>query len=213
MLAGRIWWSPLVRPATLAATGGYLAGALGAGALAGSYGRLMLLGLALCAVGDVVGPGNFHHGMYAFLAAHLVFVPAFLIRARTEPAERTQVLVTTALVGSATVALMLWLYPYLSGVERIGILAYALVIAVFVLAAFTVRLRSLGARAAAVGAVVFYISDIFVANWEFVVTDSWNAFVAYPLYYSACLLLAASVFDQGRVSDTVRWRRRGFRAT
>jgi len=196
MISGRIWWSPVVRPATITATVGFVAAAVGAGALRSRYGRLMLVGLVLCAVGDLVGPHNFYYGMYAFLAAHLAFVPAFLTRARGAPAGRKQVRIAALLVGGATVVLILWLYPYLPGIQRVGIVLYALVIGAFVIAAFAVRLRSLGAQAAAVGAVVFYISDIFVANWEFVVTDSWNAFVAYPLYYSACLLLAASVFER-----------------
>jgi len=42
-------------------------------------------------------------------------------------------------------------------------------------------------------AVLFYISDVFLANWRYVSTARWNMFVCYPLYYTACVLLAVSI--------------------
>ncbi len=45
----------------------------------------------------------------------------------------------------------------------------------------------------ALGAVIFFVFDIFVARGKFVAPGSINTVICYPLYYSACLLLAHSV--------------------
>ncbi len=199
MLAGRTWWKPAVMPATTVASLSFLAAAQAAGALGTRYGRLVLVGLAFCALGDLVGPQDFYLGMYAFLIAHFVFVPAFLIRARTAPAGGRQVAGALLVTAVVTVALaVFWLGPYLPAEHRLSVLIYVGVLAAMVVVALAVRLDEPGPRLAAGGAVLFYISDIFIANWKYVITESWNAYLAYPLYYTACLLLAASVTEGRR---------------
>ena len=47
------------------------------------------------------------------------------------------------------------------------------------------------------GASVFYMSDIFLANWQFVDQNAGNAFYCYPLYYTAFILLALSAGRSG----------------
>jgi uncharacterized membrane protein YhhN len=44
-----------------------------------------------------------------------------------------------------------------------------------------------------VGAVLFYISDVFVARDRFVTSDVWNRYLGLPLYYAAQLALAYTV--------------------
>jgi len=44
-----------------------------------------------------------------------------------------------------------------------------------------------------VGAVFFYVSDIFVANQRFVIEQFYNRLIGLPLYYTAQFLLAFSV--------------------
>jgi len=196
MLMGRMWWRPFTAPATLAASLGFVAAALGAGGLKTGYGRLVVSGLVLCAIGDLVGPRDFHLGMYAFFLGHVLFIPAFLLRAARQPASRRRVATAACAVFAITAAVTFaWLHPHLPAADRPAVLAYIAVLALMVIGASAVQTTSFGPRAAVWGAVLFYLSDIFIANWRYVITDSWNAFAAYPLYYLACLCLAASVIE------------------
>jgi hypothetical protein len=56
------------------------------------------------------------------------------------------------------------------------------------------------------GAILFFVSDIFVARWKFVDTSGINALFCYPMYYTACVLLALSILREYGVSsrDTAR---------
>ena len=50
------------------------------------------------------------------------------------------------------------------------------------------------------GTLIFLVSDIFVARWKFVDSSPINAFFCYPLYYSACSLLALSISIRTRIA-------------
>jgi hypothetical protein len=53
--------------------------------------------------------------------------------------------------------------------------------------------RRTGAWFILVGAVLFYVSDIFEAHDRFVTEQFYNRFIGLPLYYTAQFLLAFSV--------------------
>jgi uncharacterized membrane protein YhhN len=53
--------------------------------------------------------------------------------------------------------------------------------------------RRIGAWFILVGAVMFYVSDIFVAHQRFVMQSFTNRLIGLPLYYAAQFLLAFSV--------------------
>ena len=63
------------------------------GALDSGYGRLLLLSLALCLLGDVLlisreQPKAFRAGLFAFLLGHVAYSAAFLTRVCRLPQER-----------------------------------------------------------------------------------------------------------------------------
>ncbi len=143
------------------------------------------LGLVLCWTGDVVGYlGNFELSAGSFLVGHLVFAGGFLAKGaawRRLLAGFGAVLVAGLLIGQ-------WLIPHLPADQRVLVMAYMVVISIMVIAACGSRQPSL--RLLVVAAVLFYVSDIAVARWKFVSPGSENRFFCYPLYYTACLLLA-----------------------
>ena len=171
---------------TFTASTGYLMVALFGGALRFGYGRLVLGGLAFCWIGDMVGPRNFMLGAYAFLVAHLLFIPAFLTR---NPSWRAAV-ITGIPLAIASAASMIVLLPHVPVPERPPIIAYTVVITLMTVTAFGAGSQH---RIIPVAALLFYISDHFVARWKYFGGD-WNGLFCYPLYYTACLLFACSVF-------------------
>ena len=51
------------------------------------------------------------------------------------------------------------------------------------------------------GAVLFYVSDIFVARERFVTPSPWNGLVGLPVYFTAQLLLACSIAGMSSLSQ------------
>lgn len=174
------------------ASAGFLGVAVAAGACDGTYGRLVLLALVFCWFGDVLlipkgADAAFKAGLVSFLLGHLVFVVAFLWRG----VDAISV-VAAALGAAVAVALALrWLRPHVSPSFRIPVHAYVLVISLMVVA-------SIGAAGAgagvllAVGALLFYVSDLAVARERFVAKSFLNKAWGLPLYYGATLVLAST---------------------
>jgi uncharacterized membrane protein YhhN len=172
----------------MAASTGFVSVGLAGGGLRSAYGRFMLPALVLCWLGDYLGPHGFVGGLIAFLVAHLALMAAFWTRG---------VIPRRALAASAgTVpisgALFAWLYPHVPPEELLPVIAYLLTITAMVTVASAGR-DGAGRILILLGAIIFYVSDIFVARWRFVDTSSINGTFCYPLYYTACVLLALSV--------------------
>ncbi len=171
----------------LAASTGFVASALVAGGLGSAAGRLMTLGLVGCWFGDYLGAIRFEAGALAFLAAHVLFCAAFAVAGLSGLRVRVAVPVWLAITGGIAV----WLVPLVPPENRPLVIGYCVAITAMVVLAC--GLDSWDRRQLALlGAVCFYVSDIFVARWKFVDASRWNAFGCYPLYYGACFLLALS---------------------
>ena len=169
-------------PFLVLASCGFVLVALFAGAWRHNYGKFVLAGLGLCWMGDALGPYEFALGAGMFLLAHLLFVAAFVAHGL----DRRKCLKSLLLILPSA-AVLAWLLPQVDPSLRILVIAYNVVItAMVVTAGGTTRLIF-------AAAIVFYVSDIFVARWRFVDQDPINAFLCYPLYYTACLLLAVSI--------------------
>ncbi|MCC6694330.1 MAG: lysoplasmalogenase [Candidatus Hydrogenedentes bacterium] len=187
MLAGRAagWPRPMVVTSTVVASSAFLAAALVAGAFRSRYGVLVLGALVCCWLGDIIGPRNFMWGLYAFLGAHLLFVLAFV---STKVNWRSCAYAVAAL-AIIDVLLMLWMLPNVPDTERFNVVAYTVVISSMVAAGWGARRANSWILPAAV---IFFISDIFVARWRY--GGGWiNGYLCYPLYYTACMLFAVSV--------------------
>ena len=162
------------------------------GALDSGYGRLLLLSLALCLLGDVLlipreQPKAFRAGLFAFLLGHVAYSAAFLSR----PLAPGGLLAGAVVLGIVILAVLRWLGKSLPP-EMVGpVRTYMLVIGVMSALACGVTAAG-GPWAVAVGALAFTASDISVARDRFVRHQFINRAWGLPLYYSAQLLLATT---------------------
>jgi uncharacterized membrane protein YhhN len=181
---GGAWVMPLI----FIASTGYLAIALTRGALGGWYGRFILLGLVGCWCGDMLGPRNFMAGLAAFLLAHFGFIGAFFANG----IAWKRALWGLPVLALVMVSLLAWLLPHVPTAELGPVTAYITVISLMAFFACGTSHNSVG-RWALLGALLFYVSDIFVARWRYVDPSPINGNICYPVYYAACIVLALSV--------------------
>lgn len=153
------------------------------------YGSWVLLALALSATGDVllIFPAAFRAGLVAFLLAHVAYVAAFhtLWPVSSWPfALAAPVAICSALVAR-------WLLPH-AGRMRGAVAAYIAVITVMVWGGMSVGMGPPDRALAAIGAVLFYLSDLAVARNRFVHKALVNRLWGLPAYYLGQCLLALS---------------------
>lgn len=160
-----------------------------------AYGRWILAGLLCCLIGDVClalpRKGSFLLGLAAFLTGHIFYVIGFF-RIR-EMGWWTWIGLVLACSGSLWI--YRWLRPHLGPMKK-PVVAYIIVITLMVVSASsTLNNLHLSAQLRvmiATGAVLFYVSDIFVARDRFVKTRFLNRAIGLPLYYTGQFLLAFS---------------------
>lgn len=177
-----------------AAAIGFILIALQADALRNEYGRIFLVGLLACAIGDVFllsrkSPKLFLAGMVTFALGHIAYIVAFLsLKDDGFPAIAIAITVGILCFGLMIYA---WLQPHLPRNMRVAVRGYILII--FAMVISSLGLPVLGSwRFAIIGAFMFAISDIFVARDRFVSPDPRNAFAITPLYFGAQALIALS---------------------
>ena len=167
---------------------------LGVGLLASrgapAYAAWIVGGLALGVVGDIalLGRSNraFMIGLGAFLLGHLAYVVAI---AQVVPPQDWLVraglpaLLPVAVAGGALV--LLW--PHL-GRMRVPVILYVLAIVLMVIGAL-----ALGSQRLALGAILFFVSDLAVAREKFLVQSFSNRAFGLPAYFAAQLLIAWSL--------------------
>jgi uncharacterized membrane protein YhhN len=157
--------------------------------------RLLLIGMIFCLAGDVLlalpGEKMFLYGLVCFLLGHLFYAGAFF---HTAGFNRWTVF-GLAICLSAGGGVFLWLRSHL-GAMKIPVISYILVISVMVAGAGSLmaagELKLSGRWLAFVGALNFYLSDVFVAHQRFLKTEFLNRLIGLPLYYSGQFLLAFS---------------------
>jgi uncharacterized membrane protein YhhN len=177
----------------MGAASGYLALALVEGAAASAYGRVLLMGLALCWLGDLLlipegkGP-TFLGGLGSFLLGHVAYGVAFVVAGVSAPRVAAAG-VPVLLVG---LVILRWLWAHGLPVTMRGpVVAYVVAISAMVALAW----GAAGVDASPVvpaGAVAFMASDVFVARERFVTASPWNTGLGLPLYFLAQALLALS---------------------
>ena len=171
----------------------FVATAVESGALDSSYGRWLLLGLLLSLLGDVLllpahRPRIFRGGVFAFLAAHVAYIAAFL----TQPVNLVGTLVAGGMLAFALRAAWRWLRRTLTADLRAAVASYFVVIGT--MATLACGMVPAGAPVTvALAALMFAASDLAVARDRFVREDFWNRAWGLPLYYGAQLLLARSI--------------------
>jgi uncharacterized membrane protein YhhN len=160
------------------------------------YFYILLFGLIFCLGGDVFlalpQERMFLLGLVSFLLGHVLYVVGFFY-----VADVSQWTWTGCLVGLLVSGLVFWwLRPHL-GSMLIPVIAYIIVITVMVIGAWTVlgdtKLNYAGRLLVFIGAVSFYLSDLFVARDRFLKSEFTNRLIGLPMYYVGQFLLAFSV--------------------
>lgn len=163
--------------------------ALVCGAHATWYGRWLFLGLLCCWLGDrLLGTSGFLPGLLAFLLAHVAFAAASLARG----IDFKSFAAACALLSLPAGAVLFWLHDRVPPERVAPVLAYLFVISLMVAFASGASWRH-RAPLLAIAALVFYISDVFVARGMFVQRDVLNSVVGLPLYFGSLALFALSI--------------------
>ena len=160
------------------------------------YTRWILVGLACCLGGDVLlavpGRKAFLAGLVSFLLGHIMYGVAFFQIVSPGPWFWAGL---PPVVGVSAFTYY-WLYPFL-GSMRWPVLAYIVVISAMLTAAWSAlgvaAVSPPGRLAIFIGALLFYVSDIFVARKRFLDPGFVNRLIGLPLYYAGQFLLAFSV--------------------
>jgi uncharacterized membrane protein YhhN len=148
------------------------------------YFRWILAGLLLCLAGDVL--------LIFFFSKKLFLAGLVFSLAGTGTANWIAIAFILAVSG----VVFTWLRPYL-GKMLVPVIAYITIITVMVIGA--VSLMENGTRAfpgralALAGAILFYLSDIFVARQRFATRNWFNRAVGLPLYFTGQFLIAFSI--------------------
>ena len=157
---------------------------------------LILAGLIFCLMGDVFlalpQEKMFTPGLGAFLTGHVFYIIAFNSLTGFNQWFSWQPLVVVII----SAAVFIWLRPRLDHM-RLPVFLYVVVITIMVAGAWAVYRFSGCALIGQVfilgGAVLFYLSDLFVAVDRFVKERYLNRLIGLPLYYLSQFLLAFSV--------------------
>jgi uncharacterized membrane protein YhhN len=176
-----------------AASAGFLGAAWMAGAWHTTYGRFVLLALALCWLGDVLliptsNDRAFRAGILSFLLGHVAFAAAFYLRG----VSTVHGLLALALLCLPAAGVARWLGPNLPPGMRVPVYAYISIISAMVALAAATHLQQ-PAPLLLLGAAMFYLSDLSVARDRFLKPSFVNRVWGLPAYYGAQLLLASTV--------------------
>ncbi len=180
----------LAKPVAVAA---YLGLAWISGAAGSLPGRLGLLALALCALGDLLlipkGAGQpFRAGVVSFGLGHLAFAACFLARGIDLRAGAAAAL----LAGAAALGVARWLAPRLP--PGTGPLLRGYLAVITAMLALAVGATARGAPPSlALGALLFAVSDLSVALDRFEAERFANKAWGLPLYFAGQLLLASAL--------------------
>jgi uncharacterized membrane protein YhhN len=157
---------------------------------------LMVTGFVFCLLGDVFlipeGRIFFLAGLISFLLGHLLYIAAFYQVLSID----SSILIALIAILLVDVAVLKWLHPFL-GTMLLPVIAYVVIISFMVVAALGVFMNSavpdMAGLLIVVGAIGFYLSDLFVVREQFVSQSFTNPLVGLPLYYLSQFLLAFSL--------------------
>jgi len=163
---------------------------------ASGYYHRLLIGLWCCLAGDALlglkQKTAFTIGLFAFLAGHLFYIYAMLLLPVAGSLWTGAGIIVIVVIG---VVIYLWLRPFL-GSMNIPVLLYIVTISIMIGMAWRVcggGLHVVARVMIMLGALSFYISDVFVARQRFVKDSFVNRAAGLPLYYLGQFLLAFSI--------------------
>ncbi|MCL4519283.1 MAG: lysoplasmalogenase [Thaumarchaeota archaeon] len=161
-----------------------------------SYYHWVLTGLVLGLIGDIClalkGNQAFTGGLVAFLLGHIMYLVAFSGLTRSSD----WFTLGHFFIVSFSLGAFYWLRPYL-GAMLVPVVIYVIVISLMLSAAWVAFLNPetnwRGSWTILLGALCFYVSDLFVARDRFVNSQFINRLLGLPLYYGGQFCIAFSV--------------------
>jgi uncharacterized membrane protein YhhN len=161
-----------------------------------TYFYLVFAGLILCLIGDIClifffNKKVFTAGLGAFLAGHVMYTIAFF----SCGTSGAVMWVTTVSCVALSIGVFFWLKPNL-GTMLGPVIAYILIISAMAIGASALKSNQMldmtGKILVYAGAILFYVSDIFVARHRFVKKEFLNRVIGLPMYYTAQFMIAFS---------------------
>jgi len=158
-----------------------------------AFSILLTLGFGWSLAGDVLliktnNKRMFLLGLLAFLLAHLTYAWAFI----SAGIIQYELIMTSVVVTAAMIGCFVWLYKHLKGIMKKAVLAYLAAIGLMLITAMVTRHPE--QQLITAGAVLFALSDLFVARQRFVSPSLQNRLIGLPLYYAGQLMLLAALF-------------------
>lgn len=160
-----------------------------------AFGTWMFVGLVAGACGDVAllgrGTRAFVIGLGAFLVGHVAYVVG--VSQLVPPAKwlgAAGLLAIPPVIVAGIALRTLW--PKLGGLKG-PVLAYVVAIVAMVIGAFAARDALPSGSVLALGAALFFASDLAVARDRFLARDFANKLYGLPAYYAGQLLIAWAV--------------------
>lgn len=160
-----------------------------------TYFYIILSGLLLCLIGDVClifffNKRIFTAGLASFLAGHIMYIIAFFKFGEAGPT------VYAAGIFCITISSFIFikLKPLLGSMQK-PVIAYITIITAMVISAFSFHENAaagLTGNIIIAAALIFYVSDIFVARHRFVKKEFLNRAIGLPMYYTAQFMIAIS---------------------
>ena len=183
--------APVKAVSKAVASTAFIAEAVAFGAAETAWGRVLIVALVFCWLGDVLLLSRkdrmFLGGLVAFLLGHVGYAVMFFLLG----------LDTTWLIGGSVFVLVVlpfvarWVLPHVKPKMKGPVIAYMVVISAMVaLAAGSVGVT--GKLVFLVAAVLFFVSDLAVARDRFVSPGFQNRSWGLPTYYLAQVLFAAT---------------------
>lgn len=160
-----------------------------------TYFFLLIAGLVFCLFGDfflaLPKALMFKLGLVSFLVGHIFYIFAFFSIARPDP----YTIPAAAIIIFVSTLVYRWLRPHL-GDMKVPVIVYVIVISVMLVLACSVFLTYSitieGRTLILTGALLFYLSDLFVARDRFIKDQMVNRYIGLPLYYAGQFILAYS---------------------
>lgn len=181
-------WGFSARPWLLFASTLFVAIPFCTHAVRSGYGISVSLALVFCWLGDYAGPYSFMIGVGFFLIGH-----GFLILGYVLHGLKMARLAFAAPIGlGISVWIGLQLLPLVHSHEQWLVIAYLVTITLMVSLAGGAQGRWTH-RLLVLGAVLFYVSDLFLALNRYTAIQIDYTYFGYPMYYAACVLFGLSV--------------------
>lgn len=183
-------FSKYIRPITkTAASLGFLYVGLTCGLVQCDQGNYVFLGLVLSAVGDVfllsLKPHYFQAGAIFFLLAHLMYCGAFAMTG----ISLKWFLLSGIIIGPAAAVVYRYILPHTTGLMRKLVITYSIAIS-WMMAFASGSYGYSGKGWLLTAALLFYVSDLFVARQRFIKRCFLNSLCGLTLYYTAQLMFA-----------------------